>query len=180
MSTGPLRIVLLSLIALALACGSDKPILDMDAADDGGEDLEDGGFLDTDTEEWAYWPPRQGSAGLTLFWTVNGEPPTGQSCDQTDFGSVRFQFLHPFVDFETWTDERLEKSCPASEIVIPLSGGFSEGRYRYEILLFHLDGTPFAHSAQGETVLRAGAIETVAALNVTSAEGENTLEFLLH
>jgi len=73
------------------------------------------------------------------------------------------------ADFETWTAPDLAASCPAAEIRRDSDDGLAPGRYRFEVLLDHSDGSPFAQVPTGDAVLVAGAVTRIASIDVTAA-----------
>ncbi|MFO8071598.1 MAG: hypothetical protein R6V85_06950 [Polyangia bacterium] len=143
-------------IALALcACGGDSPpaSLDGDAGGDG----------------WAPWPPAAGDAGLEVVWSTNGETPNSTSCDELDLESLELILLHPVSDDETYTDPSLSAPCASGSILVAPLAGYQPGRYRFEVVLRHQGGEPFANRPRGEVVLVSGQTVIAADINITQA-----------
>jgi hypothetical protein len=143
-------------IALALcACGGDSPPASLDGGGEG--------------DGWAPWPPAAGDAGLEVVWTTNGETPDSTSCGELDLESLELILLHPVSDEETYTDPGLSAPCAAGSIVVTPENGYRPGRYRFEVVLRHQGGEPFANRPRGEMVLVSGQTAIAADINVTQA-----------
>lgn len=157
-ATRPAPALLFWALALLLAagCGGESPPL-------GGD-----GGSDTDTP-FAAWPPRPGTAGLRLTWTIEGEPPTTAACEDANLHRVRLELVHPVADFETWTAPGLEGPCPAGELGLDPSAGLAPGRYRFRATLLHPDDSAFQHSLAGQVDLVAGEATLVGNVNLSAA-----------
>ncbi len=144
---------------------ADAPGLTLDSGvkDSGSQD---GGIA---TNQWAPWPPVSGDAGFSIVWTINAATPNQASCEGIGLFEVELLFVHPVVPSDTWTGPLLLAECQAGEIRIEPSQGLAKGRYRFKVVRYRNDNTPFPMEPVGEITLRSGQVTLIAKIDIVQA-----------